>query len=144
MLAYDGSREGLAALREGCALARRSEAAVLLLAIIPWVPVPDGVGGSIVVEGADKTILAEGVAAVSAAGLTVTAELVRGESAHDIGKRADRFGADLVVVGHQKKSILARWWAGPGLASLAEELSCSVLIARNRDEGASTLQSTHS
>lgn len=131
LLAYDGSREGRAALREGAMLAHRFGAEVLLLAIVPSYASADAMGG-VVLETADHhEILNEGLERARQLGLKGSGHVVQGEPVDAIKSWAARSGADLVVVGHRKRSLLERWWSGPGHLALSDHLNCSLLISLN-------------
>ena len=136
LLAYDGTREGMIALREGALLAKRCAAHVFLLSILPET------SGLLMAEGATgmavdqqitqyQTLLAQGVDALKRLGLEPVAKLVVGEPAIQIGAFARETRADLVVLGQRKKTLLQRWWSGATGAYVSDHVSCSVLIGRN-------------
>lgn len=135
VLAYDGSREGRAALREGALLAHRLNAEVFLLAVVMATP------GMRMAEAAQpgclayqedtyRSILDEAVTKLRDKGVKLEAKLVHGEPAQEIAAYAAAVGADLVVVGHRRQSLLQRWWSGPSGAYLSDYLGCSLLISR--------------
>jgi nucleotide-binding universal stress UspA family protein len=136
LLAYDGSLEGRAALREGALLAHSSGAEVFLLSVVE-----EGFGlltAEAIHAGAvshvikqSQAILEAGLALLSEAGIPATGKLVSGEPTQVIAGCARQIGADLVVVSHRKRSLVERWWSGSSGAYLAEQLTCSLLIARN-------------
>jgi nucleotide-binding universal stress UspA family protein len=136
LLAYDGSLEGRAALREGALMALKFQAQVFLLSVITpsaGIEVAESTYPGPVGRRHEhfQTVLDDGVARLKGLGLTVDAELVSGDPARYIGACARRIGADLVVVGHRRKTLLERWWSGPSGAYLSDLLSCSLLISRN-------------
>ncbi len=136
LLAYDGSHEGGMALREGAILARNIAARVFVLSVVPdigGVRIAEGVHGGAVAHQMDRyqQVLDNGVARLTQLGLTPTARLVVGDPARAIGAFAREVKADLVVVGHRKRSMLERWWSGPGGAYLSDHIGCTLLIARN-------------
>jgi len=136
LLAYDGTREGMIALREGALLAKRCGARVFLLSILPdtanlmvgenapALPVDPQIA-------AYKALLSRGVNALQQLGLEPTARLVSGEPALLIGAFAKEVRADLVVLGQRKKTLLQRWWSGATGAYVSDHVACSVLIGRN-------------
>jgi len=135
IVAYDGSREGRTALREGALLARRFGAQVHLLAVIaetPGMRVAEGAHAGCIAHQMEtyRGILQEAVTGVQPLGIKLEARLVRGEPAQEIAAYARLIQADLVVVGHRKQSLLQRWWSGPSGAYLSDYLDCSLLIAR--------------
>jgi nucleotide-binding universal stress UspA family protein len=142
LLAYDGNEDGIVALREGALLARRFDAQVFLLSVLPeqqglmplasGMTVNSGPFASVVrTQMASYTaVLDRGMAALKKLGLTPVGKLVIGEPAPEIGAYAREVGADLVVVGHHHQSLLQRWWSGGTGAYLGDHVDCSVLISR--------------
>lgn len=136
LLAYDGTLEGRVALREGALLARQCGAKVVLLAVVEaaaYVPVVADAGVAYVPR--DQTedfqqVLAEGTERLTRMGLTHSALLRTGDPVTCIADVATEIGADLVVIGHQKQGVLARWLIGSVAASLVDRLGCSLLTAR--------------
>lgn len=139
VLAYDGSREGLVALREGALLARRCGARVFLLSVLPLADgasagaqVADGLYGGAAADQIDayNAVLNRGVGVLKQLGFDPVSRLVVGEAAHQIGTFAKEIDADLVVLGHRRRSLLERWWSGGAGAYVTEHVVCSVLIGR--------------
>lgn len=136
LLAYDGSQEGLIALREGALLAKRFGAHVFLLAIVPeshGARMAEGLTGhAVAYEIADyKALLARGVEVLTKLGLDPDARLVFGEPAPQIGAYASEIGADLIVLSHRRQNLIQRWWSGSTGAYISDNVRCSVLIGRN-------------
>lgn len=136
LLAYDGSREGLIALREGAVLARRHGATVFLLSVLPplsGLAMGEGVYTDNTVDQIDghRALLERGVAVARQLGLEPESRLEIGEPAPRIGAVAKEIGADLVVVGHRRQNALERWWSGGTGAYVSDHVGCSVLIACN-------------
>lgn len=136
LLAYDGSREGLVALREGALLAKRQGARVFLLSVVrpvAGVPIGEGVYTDPLNDQIDgyKALLATGVAVARQLGLEAEAKLAMGEPAPQIGAFANEIGADLVVLGHRRQNALERWWSGGTGSYVSDHVKCSVLIASN-------------
>jgi nucleotide-binding universal stress UspA family protein len=138
ILAYDGSREGLVALREGALLARTCGAKVYLLSVLPLAessataPVADGGFSGAVAQPVDnyQALLDRGVNVLKKLGFDPVARLVVGEPAPQIGAFAREIDADLVVLGHRRRSFLERWWSGGTGGYVTEHVPCSVLIGR--------------
>ncbi|MBU6420990.1 MAG: universal stress protein [Gammaproteobacteria bacterium] len=134
VLAYDGSLTGQRALREGAELAARFKAHTHLLAVIKHstgVAIGQGFEGrSLAAAEAShfQQTLDEGVAILKRFGLEASGHLVEGDPIDEIVKLAQRVHADLVVVGHRERGVLARWWRTPVSMSLLDKLKCSVLI----------------
>jgi nucleotide-binding universal stress UspA family protein len=135
VLAYDSSREGRAALREGALLAKRCNAQVFLLSVaatsvglnVSESTYPGPVAHH---EATQRALLAEGVQRLMELGFSPSSELVSGDPTQAIGAYARRVGADLVVVGHRRQSLLERWWSGSAGGYLLDRIDCSLLISR--------------
>jgi nucleotide-binding universal stress UspA family protein len=133
LLASDGSGESLVALREGALIAKALQAEVFLLIIEPDTP------GRRMADGVYPTprdphtgeLLQRGLGRLARLGVSASGEVLTGEPAVAIAARARRFTADLIVVGHRRQSLLERWWSGASGAYLVDNVTCSVLVARN-------------
>ena len=138
LLAYDGSLEGRLALREGARLAQVCGARVVLMAVVDpsiGLAFADPVAGYVPMENVDKSedvqkILDEGAERLTRMGLTHQARLETGLPAERIAAVAGEIAADLVVVGHHKQGMMARWLRGSVTTSLTDSLNCSLLVAR--------------
>jgi len=136
LLAYDGSLEGLIALREGALLARRFGSKLFLLSVLPdtgGTRMAENVYGGAVAHQIDtyKALLARGVDRLKQLGFDPVARLVVGEPAPQIGAFAKEIRADLVVLGHRKRTLLERWWSGGTGSYVTDYVKCSVLVGRN-------------
>jgi nucleotide-binding universal stress UspA family protein len=136
ILAYDGSREGRTALREGALMARRFTCKVFLLSVVaetPGVRIGEAAyaGAVSTAYEAYKALFDEAMTRLRELGFDPEGRMVTGEPAEEIAAYAAEVGADLVVVGHRKKGLLERWWSGQTGAYLSDHLRCSLLIARN-------------
>jgi len=134
LLASDGSREGLIALREGALIAQSLQAKVFLT-IIDCEPVGLRMADSVYPVPRDdrevQNLLSLGLNRLSRLGVEASGEVVLGEPAVAIARLARLFRADLVVVGHRRRTLLERWWSGASGAYLSDAVGCSVLVARN-------------
>ena len=134
LLASDGTRESLVALREGALIARALRAEAFLL-IIEVTSVGYTVADSVYPVPRDQTTLLPlldlGLGRLRRLGVTATGEVVAGEPAQCIAARAHAFSADLIVVGHRRRTLVERWWSGPSGAYLVDRVPCSVLVARD-------------
>jgi nucleotide-binding universal stress UspA family protein len=135
LIAYDGTREGRTALREGVLLAKQSGAALFVLAVVPEtaeIMAAEGAHAGVIAHQHQtyKEILGEAVTGLRSRGFTLDAKLVGGDPAREIAAYAAQVRADVVVVGHRKRSLLQRWWSGSSGAYLSDTLRCSLLIAR--------------
>jgi nucleotide-binding universal stress UspA family protein len=136
MLASDGARESLVALREGAIMARALGAEVFLLIV-------EGESAGFQFANAVHPglyrdpqplfdLLTLGLDRLKELGVEAQGKVCIGEPALVIGETARTFGADLVIVGHRRQSLLERWWSGASGAYLVDQVSCSVLVARTR------------
>ncbi len=153
LLAYDGSREGRVALKEGALLAHRCGAQVYLLSVVAGAAalrMAEGVSAGAIAQCEEnyKEVLDEGVERLKSLGFAPVAKLVTGEPVQEIAAFARQVGAELIVVGHKRQGLLSRWWSGASGAYLVDHVGCSVLVARNvipdeafRAEMAKTLES---
>lgn len=136
LAAYDGSREGRAALREAVILGRRMRAELHLLAVIAGKSGAE-MEGTIYAnilgdrEEQPQSILQEAVTLLASRGVEIQASMVRGDPVAEISAYAREIRADLVVVGYRRQSIMERWWSGAKGAFLSDHLDCTLLIARN-------------
>src|SRR4030095_16043978 len=138
LLAYNGTDEGRIALLECAEIASFVKAETHLLAVAPpsMSMVVEGFEGAAPEHGGaqeqrlTKNILAEGLAALTQRGFSVTGHLAFGEPVTEICRVASKLKCDLIIVGHkQKHSRLGRWWRGSFGANLADHAPCSILIA---------------
>ena len=135
LVAYNASNNSTVALREAVSLARVNNAELNVLAIVPNAGSFTTVEltGPMDVQGAVQSRVQEAVEAVSKElledGINVKTNIRQGDPADEIIATAYRMKADLVVVGHSTKGILARWLQGSVGAKLLSDLPCSLLIA---------------
>jgi nucleotide-binding universal stress UspA family protein len=135
LLAYDGTREGRTALREGALVAKRFACRIFLLCVVaetPGIRIGEAAyaGGLIQTQDSYQALFDEAMTRLSELGFRPEGRMVTGEPAAEISAYAREIAADLVVVGHRKKSLLERWWSGQSGAYLVDHLQCSLLIAR--------------
>jgi nucleotide-binding universal stress UspA family protein len=65
--------------------------------------------------------------------LKITSTIVEGHPRYAIVEEADRWGADLIVVGSHGYRGLTRLWLGSVSKAVATEAKCSVEIVRKRE-----------
>jgi nucleotide-binding universal stress UspA family protein len=134
LLASDGARESLVALREGALIARSLGAAAFLLIVeadSPGVQMASGVHPVSRDATPLRELLALGLARLERLGVAADGDVRAGEPAAVIADVARAFGADLIVVGHRKRTALERWWSGASGGYIIDRVPCSVLIARD-------------
>jgi nucleotide-binding universal stress UspA family protein len=136
LLAYDGSDAGQKALLDCRELAQWSQSALSLVAVMPSAMSFVGLEGGVYdieLEEREKkkydAVLQDGLRRLSEAGFAASGQVVTGEAVDEITRSAERFAADLIVVGHKHlDSWAARWWRGAISGALIEHAPCSVLV----------------
>lgn len=137
LLAFDGSAEGRAALAEGMALAGLCQAEVHLLSVLE-ISGSDAFGEGIhpveSFEGSElarlRALVDEGLNRLRTDGIkSPQGHIAFGRPVEQIAELARRVDADLIVVGHRHRGLLARWWQGSLSQRLIDQVNCSVLIA---------------
>jgi nucleotide-binding universal stress UspA family protein len=140
VFAYDGSPECRKALDEGVDLATRYDAICYLLAVVPSPsafavvggPLPEGLLERETAEM--QAVLDQSVTHLRSRGLKVTGEVRMWEEPNEaIADFARETDADLVVVGHQRRSAFDRWWSGSVGHSLLDQLPCSLFVAMPKE-----------
>jgi nucleotide-binding universal stress UspA family protein len=136
VLCHDGSNAARKALRRGAELAMLVNAEVLVLSIISTeaadAAIMAGSVGTVCLvnyESESQASLNESLNWLRARGVSAQGCLAKGNVIDVIVTHAQRFGADLVVVGHYPKPTGGRWWSGSERTALAERVNCCVLIA---------------
>jgi len=138
LLAYDGTREGRAVLREGADLAKAFGAEAILLSIVnlPSYLILAEAVASDGLPSADQQeaeqILAEGVSKMQAYGVEGSGQLAVGEPEQEILRVAQAEQVDLIVIGHRRKATWEFWRFGSVGQRLLNEAQCSVLVAVER------------
>lgn len=139
LVAYNGTPESRLALQECIRLSPGPSAQIHLLAVIT--PTPIVLAGEFVAavptideEQAERDamtqVLEAGRKMLAEAGLSVTAHLEVGEPVNVIADMVNRYGIEIVIVGHSRhKPFAMRWWRGSMDAVLVDKIRCSVLVA---------------
>jgi len=135
LVAYDGTHPGDTALDQGADLARVCTAELHVLAIVVtaggMVLDPAILSGELL--DAERACLARALDTATSdlakRGITATTCIRDGDAALEILAYAHTIKADLVVIGHGHKGLLARWFEGSVGTRLTEAMPCSVLIA---------------
>lgn len=133
LLAYDGSAGSEAALQQAADLAAHVGAELHLLGVVPvpGIAAIGGVYGGGLFEVERERTEAAVQSAIRHLGdrVPVKTTIREGHAATQIAAVADEIGADLVVIGHGDKGVLARWFEGSTGAALIRELPCNLLVA---------------
>ena len=134
LLCYDGSVEGRNALKDGAEIAICMQTETHLLAIMRSLvghTIPEGVSENLILmenQEAER-VLSEGVAWLKERGLESHGYIAFGDPIDQIDAIARRLEVDLIVVGHRRRSRLARWWSDAEDATLLDRAPCSILVA---------------
>jgi nucleotide-binding universal stress UspA family protein len=135
LLAYDGSSRSNVALRQAVKLAEACKAELHLLGIVK------NTGGLAIAQAAGpidvwgleqqylRKALEGAMKGLGSDNVTVNACIREGEAAAEIARHARSIKADLVVLGHEDRSVLTGWFTGTTATTLLKELPCSLLIA---------------
>ncbi|WP_327345109.1 universal stress protein [Caballeronia glebae] len=134
LLCYNATREGRCALRLGARLAQQLGAETHLLAVLDdtaWTRGLDAVPAIPfeLEEMSAKEVLREGVSKLGQLGVTASGHFAIGNPMSQIPRFAEELKIDLIVVGHHRSGLLARWWTGQDDGRLLDRVSCSVLVA---------------
>ncbi len=137
LLAYNGSVAGQKALLDSHELAAWGRSELHLVAVMPLnlnTVVAEGIVYSAQEEQqqnqAYQRVLQEGLQKLADLGYQAQGELLSGDAIQEICACAKRISADLIVVGHQRRSgWIGRWWSGSISKSLVEEAPCSLLVS---------------
>jgi nucleotide-binding universal stress UspA family protein len=134
LLCYDGTAEGRRALRQGADVVVTMKCEAHLLAIcsnLVTTAIPEGVTPGLVQCEDDRAqgLLDEGVQWLKDRGVHATGSLEYGNASDRISEVATRIGADLIVLGHKRRTRLERWWSESDESNLLDRISCSVLVA---------------
>ena len=140
LLAYDGSPEYRAALRQGAELAQFCGADVHLLAVITSssaMPIAGGVDPAELVTEEQREIrafLQDGVERLRKRGIKAEGRIGYRDPVDEIEATAREIGADLIVVGHRRRNTLERWWRKSTSKNLLTVAPCSVLVTTLQPE----------
>jgi nucleotide-binding universal stress UspA family protein len=137
LLAYNGSLAGQKALIDSHHLAAWGHSELHLVAVMPLnlnTVVAEGIVYSAQEEQqqtqAYERVLQQGLQKLDELGYQSQGEVLCGDAIQEICACAKRISADLIVVGHQRRSgWIGRWWSGSLSKSLVEEAPCSVLVS---------------
>ena len=135
LVAYDGTREGQRGLLEFAKTPPQPDLDIHLLAVIRLsaqdIMAETYLPNSIDVETQQyQKIIQEGRRLLSQRGYEVTTHVEFGEPIEQIVRLANELPAELIVIGHKRRTSLAsRWWHNSVGASLLEQSPCSILIA---------------
>lgn len=135
LVAYDGSEFSNAALHHGRDLAQLCGAELHLLGIVAtkaYVISPEVFGAVDLwaLERAEVEHAIERAAILlSDTGVELGTHIREGNPVEEIANYCAELDADLAIIGHSDKGLLARWLEGSVGAGLVKDLPCNLLIA---------------
>ena len=133
LVGYDGSEPARKAFAQALDLAGKSAAQVRVVSIARPPEFGEEVETEAVLENSRKhyhhvhkplKVQAAGI------GVAVDFEVVVGHPAERLVIEAERWGADLIVIGHRGKGLMGRWLLGSIAKQVMHHATCSVLVAR--------------
>ena len=138
LVAYDGSAVSKVALHQAAGICRLCDAELHLLGIVAttgYMALAEGTG-PIDLWGTERKQIAAALESAASdlggQGLNVITSIREGDPANEIIASAYELKADLAVLGHSDKGVLARWLEGSVGAKLLRDLPCSLLIATGK------------
>jgi nucleotide-binding universal stress UspA family protein len=138
LLAYNGSIHSAAALEQAADLARSANAELHILGIVVTTGVMILAQGEGVfdIRAVERNRIQQAVetAAIDLGnrGVNVVSNIREGEPVEEIVSYAYKIRADLAVLGHTEKGVIARWFQGSIGAQLLDHLPCSLLIVTHK------------
>ena len=138
LIATDGSEESSRAVELGLELAAEQDAQVVLVHVLPpeaweWQgPAPIYPRAVFHETTDDPTVLAPAMQLAAERGVPATAELVSGDPVAEIVKTADRFEADLIVLGSRGLGRVKAALLGSVSRGVLAESKRSVLVVREQ------------
>ncbi len=133
LLAYDDTRSGREALERAAQLTRGLGAELVVITVAPTPPTAGRLGGRI--DPVDsparrERVLAEARANLTERGIEARYVLSIGRPADAVVRAAEKFGADLILVGRRSTNPFKRLVAENVSESVLHKAHCAVLIAR--------------
>lgn len=139
LVAYSASEHSAIALRQAAELASFGQSELHMLGIVvttgavALAETTSGTGSFLSFEHERISKALESASSdLRKQGLNVSMSVLKGDAANEIIATAHRIKADLAVIGHSNKGVLARWFQGSVGARLMSELPCSLLIAADK------------
>ena len=133
LLAYDGSESAKKALDAALDLARKYQAELYVLTVAQPPDFSEDVETEAIVEnsrGYHERILTPVKDLVAASGVKAQFEVAVGHPAEQIIYHADRYQADLIVLGHRGKSLFRRLLLGSVSKQVVQYADRTVLVVR--------------
>jgi len=141
LLCHEGSGRGRNVLAQGAQLAVLLGARVHVLSIVGRESTSPVVMASVAGypcfadEASDcQRMLDESVELIRARGIAARGYLAHGNYLEQIAAYAKKLEIDLIVISDYPGSGPRRWWSSAARASLAEVVSCCILVAGRHDD----------
>lgn len=134
LVAYDGSDPAGQAFDLALDLAGKYGAALRVLAVARPPEFGEEVETEAILENSRKHlhhILKPLKDRTAVLGLAVDYEVVIGHPAERIVIQAEKWGADLIVIGHRGHGLMGRWLLGSVVKQVMHHATCAVLVARS-------------
>lgn len=145
LLAVDGSASSTTAVSVVDALRLPADSTIELLTVIPDTPWTAGPWPAVAMIQSQDTLdrgyadvrawLEEVRADMTVEGRTIRTMVRHGRPASEITLEADRFGADLLVVGARGHSVVERIFLGSVSSEVVDQAHCPVLVVRSAAVG---------
>lgn len=131
LVAYDGSAPAAKAFSLGLEFAEKHGAELRVLAVARPPEFGSEVETEAVIENSKKHCheILRPLHAL-AGQIPVRFEVAVGHPAEQIVRRAEEWGAELIIVGHRGRSFFDRWLVGSVAKSVIDHAVCPVLVAR--------------
>lgn len=141
LLAVDGSEASTTAISVVGSLSLPADSTVELLTVIPDTPWTSGPWPAVAtIQSQDaldrayadvRVWLDDMVADMTTEGRTIRTRVRHGRPASEIVLEADRFGADMLVVGARGHSVVERIFLGSVSSEVVDQARCPVLVVRS-------------
>ena len=138
LLAYNGSVHSAAALKQAADLALLSNAKLHILGIVVTTGAMAFAQGESTIDLVEversriQQTVETAATELSGQGVNVAFSIRKGDPAEEIVSYACKIKADLAVLGHTEKGVIARWFQGSIGAQLLSHLPCSLLIVTHK------------
>jgi nucleotide-binding universal stress UspA family protein len=135
LVAYDGSKEANSAFQFGLELAKKYGARMKVLAVARPPEPPAMVETSAVLEYATEhyqELFKKLKEQARKARVRITTEVAVGHPAEQILHWAEQIHVDVIVMGHQTRSALGRWFLGSVANRVIDHARCTVMVVKGQ------------
>jgi nucleotide-binding universal stress UspA family protein len=133
LVAYDGSGPSAQAFDLAVDLASKYGAALHVLAVVRPPEFGDEVETEAILKKSRKHFgdaLKQLKARSASLGLSIAFDVVIGHPAERIVLEAEKWSADLIVIGHKGHGLMGHWLLGSVAKQVMHHATCAVLVAR--------------